>query len=107
MQIKAIASSADRLVDGRHQSRFAGLAGITNEDQTSTCTFVTSDRCHPASVSEIIRGGTLFAHGFGMQYQVQNMSTGNIPSDTGPSQPRSVRCPGDTIDEQPIAHLRK
>ena len=109
MQIKAIASSAEPLqLTADTNLGFAGLAGITNEDPN-----VDVYVCHvgpsvtPAGVNEIIRGGTLFAHGFGMQYQVQNMSTGNIPSEYWAVKPRSVRCRATRSTNGPIAHLRK
>lgn len=83
MQIKVIASSIEPLpLTSDANLGFAGLAGITNEDPE-----VDVYCCHvganvtPASVKEIVRSGTMFAHAFGMQYQVQNMSTGNIPSE--------------------------
>lgn len=102
MQIKVIASSAEPLqLTPDTNLGFAGLAGITNEDPN-----VDVYVCHvgpsvtPASVNEIIRGGTLFAHGFGMQYQVQNMSTGNIPSEYWAVATPFGPMPGDTIDER-------
>lgn len=100
MQIKVIASSAEPLqLTPDTNLGFAGLAGITNEDPN-----VDVYVCHvgpsvtPAGVNEIIRGGTLFAHGFGMQYQVQNMSTGNIPSEYWAVATPFGPMPSDTVD---------
>jgi hypothetical protein len=74
------------------------LAGITNEDPEVDvyCRHVGAN-VTPASVMEIVRGGTMLAHAFGMQYQVQNMSTGNIPSEYWIAATPFGPMPGDTI----------
>ena len=54
--------------------------------RASTKSFAVAERCLPM--------------GFGMQYQVQNMSTGNIPSEYWAVATPFGPMPGDTIDER-------
>jgi hypothetical protein len=99
MQIKVIASSIEPLpLTTDANLGFVGLAGITNEDPEVDvyCRHVGAN-VTPASVMEIVRGGTMLAHAFGMQYQVQNMSTGNIPSEYWIAATPFGPMPGDTI----------
>lgn len=99
MQIKVIASSIEPLpLTTDTNLGFAGLAGITNEDPE-----VDVYCCHvganvtPASVMEIVCRGSLVAHGFGVQLQVQNTSTGNIPSEYWAVATPFGLMPGDTV----------
>lgn len=109
IQIKIIAASdATVRLSSDTTLGFRGLAGLTNEDK---CTDVAalflpippvSEDPPPAAptVNDVYRNGSLLVHDYAMQYQVQDMDTGNTPCDYllaalpfGPE-------PGETIEKR-------
>lgn len=100
MQLKLIVSSIEpRPLTTETNLGFAGLAGITNEDPFVDvyCAHIGAN-VTPANTSEVIRRGTLYACDFKMQYQVQNMDTGNLPAEYWAVATPFGPMPGDTIN---------